>query len=94
MGQINLKKFINYNLLIITIIIVILVSNTSEVLIDRNKYILPEEILTWYSPNGEKPGTFEEYITKHPYQKTEFFQPILQSKNSIKNEDLGINNEE
>lgn len=28
--------------------------------------------MKWYSPTGEKPGTFYEYITKNPYKETKF----------------------
>jgi len=30
--------------------------------------------LQWYSPNGELPGTFEEYLQKHPFEPAVFYQ--------------------
>jgi hypothetical protein len=35
--------------------------------------------LQWFSPNGELPGTYEEYIKTHPLQQAEFFKPEIAS---------------
>lgn len=59
--------------------------NPNDLSTNYNNYKFPEEILYWYSPNGETPGTYEEYILKNPYQKTEFLQPNINSQNKINN---------
>jgi hypothetical protein len=33
------------------------------------------EKLQWYSPNGELPGTYEEYLLNHPYKPARFSTP-------------------
>ena len=50
----------------------ILVFNTNGLSYNYNNYSKPEDLLKWYSPTGEKPGTFYEYITKNPYKETKF----------------------
>jgi hypothetical protein len=33
------------------------------------------EKLQWYSPNGELPGTFNDYLSSHPYTPVYFSTP-------------------
>ena len=40
--------------------------------------------LEWFSPKGELPRTYKEYIKTHPLQLAEFFTPELSSISSIK----------
>ncbi len=41
--------------------------------------------LEWYSPNGELPGTYQEYLKSHPL-KTGIFSTIIDTTNKFRNE--------
>jgi len=51
----------------------ILIFNTKGFSYNYKNCSKPEDLLKWYSPNGEQPGTFYEYITNNPYKETKFF---------------------
>jgi len=55
-------------------------NETSDISIIKNDRNIKK--LEWFSPNGQLPGTYEEYIQTHPLQTAEFFTPEI---TSIKN---------
>ncbi len=49
------------------------------------------EKLQWYSPNGERPGTYEDYIFNHPYTPARFSTPkIVHTTVFSENDSLAI----
>ena len=34
--------------------------------------------LQWFSPNGELPGTYNEYLNRHPLTPAQFSTPVCQ----------------
>ena len=76
-GKMNLKgKWLSL-ILILSIIIFTLSYTTvgNEVNEIEKDYHQPIEKLQWRSPNGELPGTYEEYIEAHPLKKAVFSAP-------------------
>ena len=39
--------------------------------------------LEWYSPHGEQPGTYEEYLGRHPLTPSQFSPPMIYKSSSI-----------
>ncbi len=56
---------------------------TDEVDNNISKEVKYIEKLQWYSPNGELPGTFEEYLKEHPYTPAIFSIPDEYKSNSL-----------
>jgi len=85
------------NSLKITLILLIIIFLISPISLnaDTENKIRPEQDgrllnkLIWYSPNGELPGTYEEYIRTHPlkpaifYQSQDFMPSVITAGKSI-----------
>jgi len=84
-----MKKFKNLFIILMMLLITSFSSTSAINLINQNINentnisIIQEgthiKKLQWFSPNGELPGTYEEYIKNHPLQPAEFFTPEVTS---------------